>query len=528
MSMSSHVTSDQRQTATRIAVRVPVTLTLLLLSTLGMTTCSATSTMANCGPSGRSGTLTDAWLQANYDYANTRDATSSLISSQNVNRLCLAWTFPISGVSHSGAMATAPIVVNDTVYLQDLQSNVYAIDLQSGALKWKRVYNAANLGPNGVAVDQGKVFVTSSMQTIAALDASTGAPIWSRQIPFPSTQGIDQQLTVYNGTLYVSTIPGTAPKEDDFYQGGSMGILYALDEQTGNITWSFNTVKDGDLWGNPHVNSGGGAWYPPAVDTSTGTTYWGTGNPGPVPGTAQYPNGSSRPGPNLYTDSELAISITGQLLWYQQITPHDNFDHDFEASPILTIAAVDGIQRQVVVGAGKEGDVVSFDAQTGAVLWKTAVGLHLNDATQDVPAGQTITILPGASGGVQTPMALADGVVYVPIVDAAAQFSATSVVSDDTNTGIGELDAINVNTGQILWVSHFNAPAGSATVSGDLVFTATYSGEVLAFNRASGHQVWSWQAPGGVISPLTVAGNMVLVPEGLGDTPMLMALRIGE
>jgi glucose dehydrogenase len=182
-----------------------------------------------------------------------------------------------------------------------------------------------------------------------------------------------------------------------------MGILYALDEQTGTIKWSFNTVQNGNLWGNPKVNSGGGAWYPPALDTSTGTTYWGTGNPAPVPGTAQYPNGSSRPGPNLYTDSELAISSSGKLLWYQQITPHDNFDHDFEASPILTTATTQGTQRQVVIGAGKEGEVVAFDAQTGAVLWKTAVGLHLNDEVQNVPPGQTITILPGASGGVQTP-----------------------------------------------------------------------------------------------------------------------------
>jgi outer membrane protein assembly factor BamB len=125
-------------------------------------------------------------------------------------------------------------------------------------------------------------------------------------------------------------------------------------------------------------------------------------------------------------------------------------------------------------------------------------------------------------------MAVGDGVVYVPIVDAAAQFSATGVVSDDTNNGIGEMDAIDVNTGQILWVSHFNAPAGSATVSGDIVFTATYSGQVVALDRTSGRQIWSWQAPGGVISPLTVTGNMVLVSEGLGDTPMLMALRIGH
>jgi glucose dehydrogenase len=246
-----------------------------------------------------------------------------------------------------------------------------------------------------------------------------------------------------------------------------------------------------------------------------------------VPGTAQYPNGSSRPGPNLYTDSELAISSTGQLLWYQQVTPHDNFDHDFEASPILTTATIQGTQQPVVIGAGKAGEVVAFNAQTGVVLWQTAVGLHHNDGIQAIPAGQTISILPGASGGVQTPMALSGGVVYVPIVNAAAQFSATQVVSDDTDTGIGELDALDVTTGQILWASHLKAPDGSATVSGDLVFTATYAGQVLAFNRSSGHQVWSWQAPGGVISPLTVVGDTVLIPVGLANSPMLVALRVG-
>jgi outer membrane protein assembly factor BamB len=521
MSMNTPVASRRSRISTCIAKLGPLTV-LLLLPLAG---CTAASSISTCrGPITASGT----WPLANADYANTRDAVGSLISSQNVNRLCIAWTVPINGVSVSGAMATAPIVVNGIVYLQDLQSNVYAIALQTGALKWKHQYNAANLGPNGVAVDQGKVFVTSSMQTVAALDATTGTQLWSRTIPFPTTQGITQQLTAYNGALYLSTIPGTAPKEDDFYQGGSMGILYAFDEQTGAIKWSFNTVQNGNLWGNAKVNSGGGAWYPPAVDTTTGTTYWGTGNPGPVPGTAQYPNGSSRPGPDLYTDSELAISSSGQLLWYQQITPHDNFDHDFEASPILTTATIQGTQRQAVIGAGKEGEVVAFDAQTGTQLWKTAVGLHLNDEIQSVPSGQTITMLPGASGGVQTTMALADGVVYVPIVDAAAQFSATGVVSDDTNSGIGEMDALDVNTGQILWVSHFNAPDGSTTVSNDLVFTATYAGQVLALDRTSGQRVWSWQASGGVISPLTVVGNTVLAPVGLADNPVLVALRVGS
>jgi plastocyanin len=80
----------------------------------------------------------------------------------------------------------------------------------------------------------------------------------------------------------------------------------------------FDTVKNGQLWGNPKVNSGGGAWYPPAVDTSNGTTYWGIGNPAPFPGTKAFPNGSSRPGPNLYSDSELALDSSGKQVWSMQ------------------------------------------------------------------------------------------------------------------------------------------------------------------------------------------------------------------
>jgi outer membrane protein assembly factor BamB len=387
--MITHISSDRCRISKCIAVSCPL-IVILLLPMISIAAYTSTT------PS--EGTTTGTWSQANYDYANTRDVAASPISSRNVNKLGVAWTFTVTGVSIYGALATSPIVVNGIVYLQDLGSNVYAIDLQSGTLKWEKLYNAPSVGPNGVAVDQGKVFVTSSMQTIAALDAATGAQLWSRKIHQPNSQGIDQQLTAYQGTLYLSTIPGTGITS--FYKGGDMGIIYALDEQTGEQ------------------------------------------------------------------------------------------------------------------------------------VWKTSVGQHQNDETQDIPAGQTITVLPGAYGGVETPMALANGVVYVPIVNAAAQFSATQQVGQVLSTGTGELDAIDVNTGKILWASPLQAPDfGGATVAGDLVFTSTMTGQVLAFNRSSGQQVWSWQSPVGINSPLIVVGDRVLVPAGLGagigKTPMLVALRVG-
>jgi outer membrane protein assembly factor BamB len=466
------------------------------------------------------------WLQANHDLANTRDASGSAISSENVDQLGVGWTYGIEGASTFGSLATSPIVVNGTAYLQDLKSNVYAIDLDTGNLVWQKRYDADNIGPNGPAFDDGRLFVTNGMQTVAALDAESGEELWTKRLVSAVNEGIDQQLTAYNGTVYVSTVPGSSVTH--FYAGGGKGIIHALDERTGDELWSFDTVKNGELWGNPKVNSGGGAWYPPAVDTSNGTTYWGIGNPAPFPGTKAFPNGSSRPGPNLYTDSELALDSSGRLQWFQQVKPHDLSDGDFQSSPILTTATIGGTSRDIVIGSGKLGRVVAFDRQTGMELWNTPVGLHSNDDVKAIPKGKTVTVAPGFYGGVETPMALADGVVYVPVVNVPTDYTSTSMIQPNVARGTGELDAIDVSTGRILWTAKLDTPDfGGALVAGDLVFTSTFTGEVLAFDRASGTPVWSLQAPGGINSPMSAVGDTLLVPVGLGPRPMLLALVLG-
>jgi len=45
--------------------------------------------------------------------------------------------------------------------------------------------------------------------------------------------GMDIQSTAFNGKFYVSTVPGVS--NSNFYKGGSVGTLYALDENTGKI-----------------------------------------------------------------------------------------------------------------------------------------------------------------------------------------------------------------------------------------------------------------------------------------------------
>src|SRR6202022_890815 len=134
------------------------------------------------------------WPQANHDLANTRVASGSPISSANVRQLGVDWTVKVTGVSTYGAISASPIVVGGTVYLQDLMSNVYAVDLDTGKLLWQKQYNAPALGPNGAGYDNGKVFVTSDDHTVAALDAKTGQELWSRRIA-PTLQRTTEQLT---------------------------------------------------------------------------------------------------------------------------------------------------------------------------------------------------------------------------------------------------------------------------------------------------------------------------------------------
>jgi glucose dehydrogenase len=245
------------------------------------------------------------WPLLNRDYSNTRFTADSKINSTNVVNLKLAWSFKIPGIGAYGGGASNPIIMGDDIYFQDLKANVFSLNLHNGHLNWEKIYNiSAVVGPNGPAVGWGKVFVAKDLYTVAALNSTTGKEIWATKISDVVTTGIDIQPSVYDNKVYVSTVPGTA---DVFYAAGGIGVIYALDQATGNIAWSFSTIDTPDLWGHPEINSGGGCWYSPAIDVNTGTTYWGVSNPAPFPGVEGWPNGSSRPGPNLYTNSMVAL-----------------------------------------------------------------------------------------------------------------------------------------------------------------------------------------------------------------------------
>jgi glucose dehydrogenase len=244
------------------------------------------------------------WVLPGRDYDNSRTATAT-IDASNVDQLTQAWSAPVTG-----SLSTVPLIVGDTVYAQDGAGVIYAVDRADGKVRWKTEAYGFNIGPYGVAVADGRVFGAYGIAGIVAVDAKSGEELWTRDLQTTKTTGLDIQPTVYAGTVLAATVPVSTT---GIYTPGDRGILYALDAATGKIRWRFDTVK-GDLWGHPEVNSGGGAWYPPSIDPVRGLVYWGVANPAPFPGTEEYPNGTSRRGPNLYTDSTVALDVaTGKL-----------------------------------------------------------------------------------------------------------------------------------------------------------------------------------------------------------------------
>jgi outer membrane protein assembly factor BamB len=464
--------------------------------------------LAGCGGSSEEA----SWRLPNADLAGTRAAAGSGLDSGNVGGFAVRWRFALTAApTYSGIFASTPVADATTIYVQDLRSNVHALERGTGRPRWTHRYGAANEGPNGLALDDGRVYGATDSDAFA-LDAASGRELWRRHLTSATEQFVDVAPVVHEGLVYLSTV-GFPP--------GGRGAIYALDAGTGAVRWKFDTIRD--PWRHPGEAGGGGLWYPPSIDEE-GRLYGGTANPAPWGGTPERPNGGAFPGPALWTDSLLVLHAgTGHLLWHDQVTPHDVRDQDFQATPVLV--------GDLVVGAGKAGRVIAWDRETHRRVWETPVGLHRNDRGP-LPA-ERVTVCPGLLGGVLTPMASAEGRLFVPVVDLCGWGKATGAQTldeVDPTRGRGRLVALDVGSGRVLWERRLPSPSfGCATVANDVVFTATYDGRVYAFAAEDGRTLWRARLRAGINACPAIVGDLLIVGAGVarpgGGGPELVAFE---
>jgi len=530
----------------RYFVKRPAVASVILLAAASLAAggCGSNSSTADCLSKHAAGAATAGWALPGGDLQNTRDVASP-INSSNVSTLGVAWCVPIEATTPSGATngyATTPVVVNGVVYTQDLQSNVMAIELATGKVLWTHNYHSPNGGPDGVNVVGGTVY-TATDNAAVALSAATGRQLWSRTLTGNDHEGIDMTPGYNNGTVYVSTVPVNPAVGE--YLGHAKGTLWALNARTGAPEWSWDEVQD--LWGNPGINSGGGLWDPPSFDRQ-GNLYIGVANPGPIGQTGWpkgYPWGTSRPGPDLYTDSVVKLSPQGKLLWYYQLTPHDLYDWDLQNSPVLTTAH----GQPVVIDAGKAGIVIELSAQTGKLLWKLPVGVHSghdNDGlitenatpTSAIPLPARFELEPGVFGGVESQLATNGSTTFAAVNNLAVPMSVKGVTESSAaflasiGKATGEMVAVDQDTGKIVWDDKLPAtPYGAAAVTNDIVFTTTYNGDLYAFNAATGVILLKRPLSAGTNAPVTIAGDYIITaasaPKSNGQQALIIAYKLG-
>lgn len=461
------------------------------------------------------------WPMAQQNYAATRNAVSSTVNSSNVSTLGVAWELPVAADAPFGVLTSNPLILGDVIYLIDNNANISAVDRSTGTVIWRAENNVATDGPNGLAIGYGILIgVVGDTAQVVAYNPTDGTELWRTTLSAHSSLGITVAPIIYNGMVIVSTAPGGNPKGR--YGGGANGVVYALEVDTGIEIWNWDTVED-DLWGNFRVNSGGGLWYPPSIDTDTGILYMGIGNAAPFPGggnSQDFPNLVSRPGENLYANCLVALDpAAGRVLWYINVKPRDVYDHDNQQTPILGTVSIGGVDTDVVFTSGKHGYVVAVHRESGQEFWRRSVGLHLNDGLTELPE-ETIEVYPGIWGGVQSPMAFKDGILYAVAFNWKSYYGASTLGGFengiDLTSSTATLVAIDGATGEFIWQTDISigVTGSGPTISNDLLFLGSLDGLVRAFSLVDGQQVWSVAASAGINAPFAIAGDLLLVPAG--------------
>jgi alcohol dehydrogenase (cytochrome c) len=415
----------------------------------------------------------------------------------------------------------SPVVDQGVAYIQDPLSNVEAIDIESGEVLWEKSYGIPAGGPHGVIAGAGRIYGAVSGKAFA-LDAATGEQIWSTELVGGTSETITMAPGYHDGRVYVATAPGS--------EGGEVGVLWALDADSGKKIWHFDNVPK-SLWGHPEINYGGGIFYPPAFD-GEGSMYAGISHAGPIPGTAEYPWGKSRPGRNLYSDSIVKLNEkTGAVQWHYQITPH-GLCNGYLVSPVIARSG----GRKVVLGAGVSGIVVAIDQKTGELLWRRPVGVHNGHDNDGLVAMRgeygrlkmPMTIYPGIYGGVAAPLSVQGSTVFVPVVNGGTRLVSQTKIKE-LGRPTGELVALDVGTGAIRWKHSFPTSVfGPTTPTNDLVFANTYDGTLFAFKTDSGKQVWRQKVSSPTEGGMAISGDTLLLRAGSPavEVPRLISYRL--
>ncbi|HLL93407.1 MAG TPA: PQQ-binding-like beta-propeller repeat protein, partial [Spirosoma sp.] len=127
------------------------------------------------------------WLTYGGNYAEDRYSRLDQIRPDNIKQLGLVWA---TNLGTTRGIEATPLVADGVMYATGPWSRVFALDAQTGKLRWEydpKVPGAygekacCDVVNRGVALYKDRVYVGTLDGRLIALNARTGRPVWSVQ-----------------------------------------------------------------------------------------------------------------------------------------------------------------------------------------------------------------------------------------------------------------------------------------------------------------------------------------------------------
>ena len=444
------------------------------------------------------------------------------VTPENVNDLQLAWAWSME----SGQAEQEPIIYQGVMFLPHTNGKVQALDAKNGDLIWeykrRLPRDMQNATTRSLAVYEDKVFLTTDDAFLVALDAKTGKQVWETKTGNPEERvNYSSAPIAADGKVFAGQTCGTGTPH--------ACALLAHDASTGKILWRRESVAGPDdpaehnaTWGRvPHkMRRKASFWLTGSYDPELNLVYWTTASPYPYP---EILKGNTEGGDLLYSNSILALDAdTGEIEWFFQMQPRDNFDMDHQDNPILADVEIRGMLRKVVFVLGKPGIQWAFDRETGQYLWHRQLvsfqnlyedidaqtgEITMNESLIPEKIGDNQIVCPGMRGGklfqtdAYNPKT---NTIYSPVSNECTNYEVVSLdlnVSgvdyskifhmQDSNDQVGRLAAVSASTGQLLWNYDQRAALGSVlTTGGGLVFVGDLHRYFRALDAQTGKVLW--------------------------------------
>ncbi len=307
-----------------------------------------------------------------------------------------------NGSGSVGRLLSAPIIYGGRVYTLDASSQVSSFNARSGGAAWRK-----SLVPEkesglegyggGLAVDSGRLYVSTGFGRVVALDPASGKQLWEKSLGVPvraAPTAVGERVFVIARNGVVFCLSGT--------DGSEVWQFRGLPETT-SLSYSPSPAVDGDIITVPYpsgdlvalnVTDGTPLWQESLARTRTTTSFaamsdaaapamaggvtYAIGHSGRFVATQQATGerlwAIDMPGvqrPAVAGDSVFIVDIRGQLVAVERSTGNVRWTVQLPDARIWSGPVVAGGQLWLT---SNKGALVGVDAATGRIASKMSVG----------------------------------------------------------------------------------------------------------------------------------------------------------